>query len=78
MQFLGVLNSKKAKLRELRDKLSNQGTTAEVQEDEEESTDKTETFDGDSENENMEEDSATNVTSTSMGTSGTSHGRKRK
>ncbi|PWA78066.1 DNA repair protein XRCC4 [Artemisia annua] len=77
-KFLGVLNSKKAKLRELRDKLSNQGTTAEVQEDEEESTDKTETFDGDSEDENMEEDSATNVTSTSMGTSGASRGRKRK
>nr|GEW28378.1 DNA repair protein XRCC4 [Tanacetum cinerariifolium] len=77
-KFLGVLNSKKAKLRELRDKLSNQGTTAEVQEDEEESTDKTETYDGDSEDENMEEDSATNVTSTSKGTSGTSRGRKRK
>lgn len=45
-KFLGVLNSKKKKLRELRDKLSKQGTAVEepVEEDAQ-STDRTETFD---------------------------------
>ncbi|XP_071732534.1 DNA repair protein XRCC4-like [Rutidosis leptorrhynchoides] len=78
-KFLGLLNSKKAKLRELRDQLSNQDTTDKIHEDEEESTDKTETFDGDSEDEDIEEDDATNVTSTSKDTSGNlPRGRKRK
>nr|XP_043627862.1 DNA repair protein XRCC4 [Erigeron canadensis] len=78
-KFLGVLNTKKAKLRELRDQLSNQETTAKPQEDEEESTDKTETFDGDTEDEDTEEDSATNVTSTSKDTfENKPRGRKRK
>ncbi|KAL3506055.1 hypothetical protein ACH5RR_031437 [Cinchona calisaya] len=43
-KFVGVLNSKKGKLRELRDHLSKQ-KTAEPEEEEEESTDKTESFD---------------------------------
>lgn len=78
-KFLGVLNSKKAKLRELRDRMSNQETTAKSPEDEEESTDKTETFDGDTEDEDGEEDSATNVTSTSKDTFEIKpRGRKRK
>ncbi|KAF7150452.1 hypothetical protein RHSIM_Rhsim02G0033400 [Rhododendron simsii] len=57
-QFLGVLNSKKAKLRELRDRLSKQEKSGKLPEEEEdeESTDKTETFDG-SDDENSEEES---------------------
>lgn len=77
-KFLGVLNSKKAKLRELRDRLSNQETGAKLEEDEGESTDKTETFDGDSDNEDeaMEDaDSAMNVMTTSENMP---RGRKRK
>ncbi|KAI3693110.1 hypothetical protein L6452_32940 [Arctium lappa] len=74
-KFVGVLNSKKSKLRELRDRLSNQESTANLQEDEEASTDKTETFDGDSE----DEDSNMDVTSTSKDIAGNKpRGRKRK
>ncbi|KAL8162226.1 hypothetical protein V2J09_013715 [Rumex salicifolius] len=43
-KFVSVLNSKKAKLREFRDKLANQESTDNLQ-NEDESTDKTETFD---------------------------------
>lgn len=81
-QFLGVLNSKKKKLRELRDKLSKQGTTVEepVEEDAQ-STDRTETFDEGSE----EEISGEEVEKEDIGTSSSKdvparrgRGRKRK
>ncbi|XP_051127673.1 DNA repair protein XRCC4 isoform X2 [Andrographis paniculata] len=44
-KFVNVLNSKKAKLRELRDRLSKQTTSPPLSDKEEESTDKTESFD---------------------------------
>ncbi|KAD6453046.1 hypothetical protein E3N88_07751 [Mikania micrantha] len=48
-KFLGVLNSKKAKLRELRDRLSSDHVKS--RDDEQESSENTETYDGDSEDE---------------------------
>ncbi|XP_057980023.1 DNA repair protein XRCC4 [Malania oleifera] len=61
-KFLGVLNSKKAKLRELRDQLSKQKTLGKLPEDEEESTDKTISFDDESDEErHVEEDAKTSV-----------------
>lgn len=85
-QFLGVLNSKKKKLRELRDKLSKQGAAVEepVEEDTQ-STDRTETFDVGS----NEEISGEEVEKEDIGTSsskdvparrgrGRGRGRKRK
>ncbi|KAI3504205.1 hypothetical protein L1887_32750 [Cichorium endivia] len=83
-KFLGVLNSKKAKLRELRDQMSNQEkTTAKSEEDDDvdsHSTDRTETFEGDSEDgDDVEEDTATNVTTTLNDASEKKpRGRKRK
>lgn len=83
-KFLGVLNSKKAKLRELRDRMSNQEkTTAKSEEDDDvdsHSTDRTETFEGDSgDDDDVEEDTATNVTTTSNDASEKKpRGRKRK
>ncbi|XP_023749066.1 DNA repair protein XRCC4 [Lactuca sativa] len=82
-KFLGVLNSKKAKLREMREKMSNQENNVKSEEEEEEeeeehvgeSSDRTETFEGDSEDDDVEEDTATNVTSTSENKP---RGRKRK
>lgn len=77
-QFLGVLNAKKKKLRELRDKLSKQATSVEepVEEDAQ-STDRTETFDEEISGEEVEKDD--------VGTSkdvparrGRGRGRKRK
>ncbi|XP_050386569.1 DNA repair protein XRCC4-like isoform X1 [Argentina anserina] len=53
-KFLGVLNSKKAKLRELRDKLSKQEAAGKRPQEEEESTDKTETYVSDDENSDIE------------------------
>ncbi|KAK6121550.1 hypothetical protein DH2020_044711 [Rehmannia glutinosa] len=50
-KFVNVLNSKKAKLRELRDRLSKQATAHQLPEQEEESTDRTESFDEGSDNE---------------------------
>ncbi|KAL8238544.1 hypothetical protein R6Q59_015111 [Mikania micrantha] len=69
-KFLGVLNSKKAKLRELRDRLSSDHVKS--RDDEQESSENTETYDGDSED---EEDIGMHVTSTSKGAS---PGQKRK
>lgn len=79
-QFLGVLNSKKAKLRELRDRLSKQEKSEKLPEEEEdeESTDKTETFDG-SDDEKSEEESTVKLTGTSKNVSSIKpRGRKRK
>ncbi|XP_055832535.1 DNA repair protein XRCC4 [Solanum dulcamara] len=77
-KFLGVLNSKKKKLRELRDKLSKQGTAVE---EDAQSTDRTETFDEGSE----EEISGEEVEKEDIGTSSSKdvparrgRGRKRK
>lgn len=56
-QFLGVLNSKKAKLRELRDRLNKFESSGKLQQDdEEESTDKTESFDERSDDGKSEEE----------------------
>lgn len=66
LQFLGVLNSKKAKLRELRDRLSKQETSGKLQEEEEEeSTDKTENFDERSNDGKSEEELAEDLPSSS-------------
>ena len=81
-QFLGVLNSKKAKLRELRDRFSKQENTGKMPREEEESTDKTESFDGESDDGKSEEESAKNLTiltSTSKDVPASApRGRKRK
>ncbi|CAL5337516.1 unnamed protein product [Camellia sinensis] len=79
-KFLGVLNSKKAKLRDLRDQLSKQEKTGKLpqEEEEEESTDKTENFDGESDNEKSK-DAAENRTGTSKYVPPSKpRGRKRK
>lgn len=66
LQFLGVLNSKKAKLRALRDRLSKQETSGKLQEEEEEeSTDKTESFDERSNDGKSEEELAEDLPSSS-------------
>ncbi|GLT61060.1 hypothetical protein SLA2020_337950 [Shorea laevis] len=65
-KFLGVLNSKKGKLRELRDQISNQKATGKLPaEEEEDSTDKTESFENGSDDEKSGEEPAKNVTGTS-------------
>ena len=63
-QFLKVLNSKKAKLRDLRDQLTEQGTAVGKlpQEEEDESTDKTESFYDRSDDEKSEEETSKNIT----------------
>ncbi|KAE8731904.1 DNA repair protein XRCC4 [Hibiscus syriacus] len=74
-KFLGVLNSKKAKLREHRDQLSKQGKASV---DEEESTDKTESYDSGSDGKESEEEAAKNITSTSKDIpAGRGRGQKR-
>lgn len=82
-KFVGVLNSKKKKLRELRDKLSKQGPAVQepVEEEDTQSTDRTETFDEGSDDEKSEEE----VEKEDVGTSkdvparrGRGRGRKRK
>ncbi|XVF38367.1 hypothetical protein REPUB_Repub20aG0095300 [Reevesia pubescens] len=64
-KFVGVLNSKKAKLREFRDQLSKQETAGKAPVDEEESTDKTESYHSESDAKESEEELAKNLTSTS-------------
>ncbi|KAL6343637.1 hypothetical protein AAG906_025002 [Vitis piasezkii] len=76
-KFLGVLNSKKAKLRELRDQTSKEETTGKLLQEEDESTDKTLSFDDESDNEAIEEESSKNLTGTSKHVS-TSRPRGRK
>ncbi|OMO54765.1 DNA repair protein XRCC4 [Corchorus capsularis] len=77
-KFLGVLNSKKAKLRELRDQLSKRETTGRApMEEEEESTDKTQSYHSGSDAEESEEEPAKNLTSTSRNApAGRGRGRK--
>ncbi|XP_027773806.1 DNA repair protein XRCC4 isoform X2 [Solanum pennellii] len=81
-KFLGVLNAKKKKLRELRDKLSKQATSVEepVEEDAQ-STDRTETFDEGSDEEISGEEVEKDDVGTSKGVParrGRGRGRKRK
>ncbi|KAK6254831.1 hypothetical protein SCA6_016136 [Theobroma cacao] len=79
-QFLGVLNSKKAKLRELRDQLSKQETTGKALMEEEDSTDKTESYHTGSDAEGGEEEPEKNLTSTCKdvpAAAGRGRGRKR-
>ncbi|XP_024035040.1 DNA repair protein XRCC4 [Citrus clementina] len=77
-KFLGVLNSKKSKLRELRDKLSKQAVMGDLQQEEEQSTDKTESFDEGSDDDKSEEEPAKDITSTSKGVPASrARGRKR-
>ncbi|XP_042515743.1 DNA repair protein XRCC4 [Macadamia integrifolia] len=65
-KFVGVLNSKKAKLRELRDRLEKLETTSKSPPEEDESTDKTEEYDEEgSDDEKMEEEPLENIPSTS-------------
>ncbi|KAK6265695.1 hypothetical protein QUC31_016532 [Theobroma cacao] len=79
-KFLGVLNSKKAKLRELRDQLSKQETTGKALMEEEDSTDKTESYHTGSDAEGGEEEPEKNLTSTCKdvpAAAGRGRGRKR-
>ncbi|CAN4099589.1 unnamed protein product [Withania somnifera] len=80
-KFLGVLNSKKKKLRELRNKLSKQGTAVEqpVEEDTQ-STDRTVTFDEEISGEEMEKEDVGTTSSKKedVGTSNARRGRGRK
>lgn len=65
-QFLGVLNSKKEKLREVRDQISNKKAAGKLPaEEEEDSTDKTESFENGSDAEKSGDEPAKNVTGTS-------------
>ncbi|WCJ23954.1 DNA repair protein XRCC4 [Euphorbia peplus] len=77
-KFLGVLNSKKRKLRELRDQLSKKESLGKLpQEEEDESTDKTESYDEFSGEEKSEEEPPAKRTGTSKGAP-SSRGRGRK
>ncbi|KAG8370344.1 hypothetical protein BUALT_Bualt14G0107200 [Buddleja alternifolia] len=75
LSFVNILNSKKAKLRELRDRLSKQETANQLPEDEEEeSTDKTESFHEGSD----EEEEKNSATSSKDVPASRPRGRKRK
>ncbi|XAR49019.1 hypothetical protein NMG60_11032037, partial [Bertholletia excelsa] len=64
--FLGFLDTKKAKLQELRDRLSKQESSRKLaQEEEEESTDTAESFHGESDDAKSEEESKVSVVGTS-------------
>ncbi|XP_024177293.1 DNA repair protein XRCC4 isoform X11 [Rosa chinensis] len=76
LSFLGVLNSKKAKLRELRDKLSKREAAGKLPQEQEESTDKTETYVSDDENSEVESLKDPPATSKDIPSS-RSRGRKR-
>ncbi|KDP34824.1 hypothetical protein JCGZ_11186 [Jatropha curcas] len=72
-KFVGVLNSKKQKLRGLRDQLSKKESSGKLPKEEEESTDKTDSFDEGSDNEKSDEEPPKRVT----GTSRRGRGRKK-
>ncbi|XP_019055827.1 PREDICTED: DNA repair protein XRCC4 [Nelumbo nucifera] len=63
--FVSVLNSKKAKLRELRDRLSKQENTSKSPQEEDGSTDKTESYDEESDADKSDEDQSKNLAGTS-------------
>lgn len=72
------MNSKKAKLRDLRAQLAKRDPADGKLPQEEESTDKTESFDDGSDDEKSEEESSKNVMGTSKGAqTSRSRGRKR-
>lgn len=78
-KFIGVLNSKKAKLRELRDQLSKQKTAGKMPIEEEEdshSTDKTESYQG-SDDEIEEPETNDSSSSKDVPAAGRGRGRKR-
>ncbi|KAL2507938.1 DNA repair protein XRCC4 [Forsythia ovata] len=78
-KFVEVLNSKKAKLRELRDRLSKQATANQLHEEDDESTDRTESFDEGTDEGNIDEEQGKNDTGTSKDVpASTPRGRKRK
>ncbi|KAK2636416.1 hypothetical protein Ddye_031208 [Dipteronia dyeriana] len=67
IHFIGVLNSKKAKRRELREQLSNKKSVGNLPEEEEESTDKTDSFDEGSDDEKSDKEAMKDVASSSKG-----------
>lgn len=76
-QFVKVLNSKKAKLRQLRDRLSKRATAEQLpEEEEEESTDRTESFDEGSDEE--AEKNSGGTSSSKDAPASKPRGRKRK
>ncbi|KAL8515662.1 hypothetical protein ACS0TY_014370 [Phlomoides rotata] len=80
-KFVMVLNSKKAKVRELRDRLSKQPTTDQLpegEEEKEESTDRTESFDERSDDEETEKKSGAFASSSKDAPISKPRGRKRK
>ncbi|CAI9761337.1 unnamed protein product [Fraxinus pennsylvanica] len=78
-KFVEVLNSKKAKLRQLRDRLSKQATASQLHEEEDESTDRTESFDEETDEDNNGEGQGKNDTGTSKDVPASrARGRKRK
>lgn len=81
VKFLGVLNSKKSKLRDLRDQLSKSGNLGKSPREEKgESTDKTETYNSESDDaKSEEEETSVNCIGTSKDVTSSKHrGRKRK
>ncbi|OAY28052.1 DNA repair protein XRCC4 [Manihot esculenta] len=76
-KFLGVLNSKKRKLRELRDQLSEKETSGKLPVEEEESSDETKSFDEGSDDAKSEEKPPEEITGTSKDVK-SSRGRGRK
>lgn len=81
-KFVAVLNSKKAKLRELRDRISKLEATGKARQEEDESTDKTETFDEDSDNESIKQETVDgtddDIPGTSANVATSVKGRKRR
>ncbi|XP_071938040.1 DNA repair protein XRCC4-like [Coffea arabica] len=81
-KFLGVLNSKKGKLRELRDRLSKQKMAEPEEEEQQQSTDKTESFDERSDEDKSEEEAGTSkdapASKSVAAPASRSRGRKRK
>ncbi|KAK2636422.1 hypothetical protein Ddye_031214 [Dipteronia dyeriana] len=66
-KFVGVLNSKKEKRRELREQLSNKKSIGNLPEEEEESTDKTDGFDEGSDDGKSDKEAMKDVASSSKG-----------
>lgn len=78
-KFVAVLNSKKAKLRELRDQISKLEAGEKGPQEEDESTDKTEIFDEGSDDEKIKEEPVKDLAATSEDVvASSSKGRKRR
>ncbi|KAK9139516.1 hypothetical protein Scep_009197 [Stephania cephalantha] len=78
-KFVAVLNSKKAKLRNLRDQLSTQETNEKSPEEEDHSSEKTESYNEQSDDEKSDEERTSDLTGTSKGKSASKqYNRKRK